>query len=200
MQNERLVLASTSEIRAAMLRAVGLNVQTHAPRVDEHAVQAALRAAGAGARDIADALAEAKARKVSHSHPDDLVLGCDQTLDIGGTMLTKPADPEMARQHLHMLQGQTHHLFSAAVVFLQGAPIWRHVGHARMSMRPLSPAFIASYVDQHWPSIRHAVGCYKIEEAGARLFSAIEGDQFTIQGLPLIPLLNYLVQRGAMAT
>lgn len=192
----KLVLASTSSIRAKLLQSAGLSPTIIAPRVDEDSMIQALLAEQAHPRDIADTLAEAKARKVSAQHPQALVLGCDQTLDLGGKLLQKPESPSMAISHLTQLQGQTHHLYSAAVLYDQGQPVWRFVGHARMTMRPFANDAINSYVNKNWVSIQQAVGCYKIEEIGVQLFSQIEGDTFTIQGIPLIQLVNYLMLRG----
>lgn len=200
VDTSHLILASTSQIRGQMLRAAGLAIQSIAPRVDEQTISAALLSEGALPRDIADALAEAKACKVSGQHPSALVLGCDQVLDLDGQVFAKPDSPQIAEAQLTQLQGKTHHLYSAAVLYQGGQPIWRHIGHARMTMRALSAPMLTTYVAQNWDSIRHSVGCYKIEEVGVQLFSAIEGDTFTIQGLPLIALLNYLAVRGLIAT
>jgi septum formation protein len=194
--NTRLILASSSAIRAKILQSAGLAPEIIPPRVDEELIIQSLTAEHASPRDIADHLAEAKARKISQQHPQALVLGCDQTLDLSGKLFQKPTSPQQATQHLAELQGNTHHLYSAAVLYHQGQPIWRHIGHARMTMRTLSPTAIQRYIDQTWPSIQHAVGCYKIEEQGVMLFSEIQGDTFTIQGIPLIPLINYLITRG----
>ncbi len=193
-----LILASTSEIRAQMLARAGL-VFTAAPaRVDEDAIRTALQSEGAGPRDVADSLAEAKARKVSQKNPSALVIGCDQVLAFGDRIFGKPLSESEALTQLQSLRGQTHHLYSAAVIYLGGEPQWRHVGHARMTMRDLSDAMLTAYTARNWHSIRHSVGGYKIEEEGMQLFAAIEGDVFTIQGLPLLALLQYLAVRGVI--
>ncbi len=196
----QIILASTSDIRAQILARAGLTFTTAAPRVDEEAIRAAMAADGTSPRDMADALAEAKALKISDKNPSALVLGCDQILALGDQIFAKPESPDDALRQLHCLSGQTHHLFSALVIYQNGQPQWRHIGHARMTMRAMSDAALQDYVSAEWDSIRHSVGAYKIEERGVQLFSQIEGDVFTIQGLPLLPLLNYLAQRGVITT
>jgi septum formation protein len=193
-----LILASGSTARAAMLRAAGVPFDTVVPRVDEAAVRGALLAEGHGARGVADALAEMKALRVSAAHPRALVLGADQVLDCEGRLLSKPATPEEARAQVSALAGRSHRLLSAAVLAEEGRPVWRHVAEARLVMRPLSEAFVEAYVARHWDAIRHCVGAYRIEAEGARLFERVEGDPWTIQGLPLLPLLTVLIQRGAL--
>jgi septum formation protein len=195
-----IILASTSQIRAQILARAGLDFATAAPRVDEEAIRDAMQADGASPRDIADSLAEAKALKISDKNAQALVLGCDQILALGDVIFTKPETPDHAITQLHALRGQTHHLYSAIVIYQNGQPMWRHIGHARLTMRAMSDQALASYVATEWESIRHSVGCYKIEERGIQLFSQIDGDVFTIQGLPLLPLLNYLALRGIIAS
>ena len=195
-----IILASTSQIRAQILARAGLDFVTAAPRVDEEAIRDAMQADGASPRDIADSLAEAKALKISDKNAQALVLGCDQILVLGDVIFTKPETPDHAISQLHALRGQTHHLYSAIVIYQNGQPLWRHIGHARLTMRAMSDQALASYVATEWESIRHSVGCYKIEERGIQLFSQIDGDVFTIQGLPLLPLLNYLALRGIIAS
>jgi septum formation protein len=195
-----LILASTSPTRLAMLRAAGLDPTPIAPRVDEATIRDALVAEGAHPRDIADALAEMKARKVAEKHPADLVLGCDQVLALDRETFAKPDTPDDARAQLRQLRGKTHKLLSALVVYENAEPVWRFVGEARLTMHPISDAYLDDYVTRNWASIRHSVGCYKVEEEGVRLFSGITGDHFTILGLPLLPLLAWLGNRGMIAT
>jgi len=192
-----LVLASGSAIRSTLLSNAGIAHRVIRPRVDEDAARSAILAEGASPRDLADALAEFKAARVAQREPG-LVLGCDQVLAQGRTCLTKPATPADAEAQLTALAGQTHMLLSAAVLCEAGQPIWRHTGQARLTMRPLTPAQIATYVTRNWDSIRHAVGCYKLEESGIRLFTAIEGSYFTILGLPLLELADFLIRRGTL--
>ncbi len=186
-----LTLASGSATRRQMLEAAGLEIAVAAARVDEESVKAALLAEGATPRDVADALAEMKAAKTG-----GLVLGADQVLEAGGALISKPESPAEAVTQILSLSGQTHRLLSAAVLFRDGAPVWRHVGVARLTMRTLSPAFVEAYVARTWDEIRHSVGGYQIEAEGIRLMARIEGDHFTILGLPLLELLNYLVISG----
>lgn len=197
--NDPVILASGSDIRATMLRNAGVSFDVMVPRLDEEAIRATMLGEGASPRDLADALAEHKARKIGLKQPDAFVIGSDQILDFGGQTLSKPKDPEDARTQLRALSGQRHSLLSAAVVWNEGVPAWRYVGQVRLQMRPLSEAYIDDYVTQNWNSIRHAVGCYKLEQEGVRLFSRIEGDYFTVLGLPLVELLGYLTLRGVLA-
>ena len=169
-------------------------------RVDEEAIRQSLTAEGATPHDLADTLAEMKARRIADRHPDQLVLGADQVLDFGGSAWAKPETRDEAARQLGQLSGKTHRLLSAAVLYDRGQPVWRHVGVARLTMRPHSPAYLEGYLDRNWPGVADSVGAYKLEQEGVRLFSAIEGDYFTILGLPLLPLLSYLGQRGFIAT
>lgn len=191
-----LILASGSEIRAQLLRNAGVPFEVRKPRVDEEMIKAALLAEQASPRDMADTLADMKARKVSDRTPGALVLGCDQVLDHKGTVLSKPSTLDDARSQLAGLRNDRHALLSAAVIYEDGKPIWRHVGVVRLQMRDFSDAYLNDYVERNWDSIRHSVGAYKLEEEGIRLFSNIEGDYFHVLGLPLVELLNYLTLRG----
>jgi septum formation protein len=193
-----IVLASSSSIRAALLRNAGLEIATHPARVDEAAVRAALEAEGAPPRDLADTLAEMKAERVARRHPEALVIGCDQVLAFQGQAFGKPEDAAELRAQLLALRGRTHQLLSAAVVFEDGRPVWRHVGQARLTMRDFSDAWLDGYLARNGADLLDSVGGYKLESEGVRLFSAIEGDYFTILGLPLIPLLGWLGERGSI--
>lgn len=194
-----LVLASSSAARRTMLSAAGVQFEVVAPRVDEDAAKDAIGARGLNARDLADALAELKAMRVSTSRPGDIVLGCDQTLMIdNGVMLDKPGND--VTTHLHMLSGKTHFLFSAVVAVENGQPVWRCVEKATLTMRALSDTFIQEYVAKEAAFIAGCVGGYRIEGLGAQLFSRMEGSYFTVLGLPLLPLLAWLRVRGELTS
>lgn len=196
-----IVLASQSASRKAMLEAAGVAFAAEAAGVDEESVKAAMIAEGTDGRRLADALAEMKAVKVSRRHPAALVLGCDSTVAAeDGSLIDKAVSREESRAQLQGLRGTTHKLTSAAVVALGGEPIWRHVDIAKLTMRPFSDAFLDSYLDAEWPAIGGCVGGYRLEGLGAQLFSRIDGDHFTILGLPLLALLDWLRVRGEIQT
>lgn len=191
-----IILASASTIRRQMLENAGIRVDALPARVDEDTIRAALEAEGAKPRDIADALAEMKARKLGERHPSSLVIGCDQVLHYDGEIWGKPETPDAAWSQLQRLRGRTHRLVSAVVLYEQAKPVWRHVEEASLTMRSFSDGFLDDYIARNWDDIRHSVGAYQLEREGARLFAAVDGNHFTILGLPLLPLLNYLSQRG----
>jgi len=195
----QIILASGSAIRSQMLRQAAVPHEVQVARVDEEMIKSSLIAEGAPPRDIADALAELKASKVSDKNPGALVIGCDQVLDHKGALLNKPETPEDALAQLKSLRGDRHTLLSAAVIYENSKPLWRHIGQVRLRMRDVSDAYLEDYVHRNWESIRHAVGAYKLEEEGVRLFSHIEGDYFNVLGMPLLEILNYLALRGDIA-
>ena len=193
-----LILASSSQIRAALLQNAGVECKIVPARIDEEAIKQSLLTEDATPRDVADTLAEMKARKVAEKGLGALTLGCDQVLSFKGAILSKPSSVEEAREQLLSLRGETHQLLSAAVVYEELKPVWRHVGVARLTMRDFSDDYLSDYLARNWESIRWSVGGYKIEEEGVRLFRHIQGDTFTIQGLPLLELLSYLTLRGTL--
>jgi septum formation protein len=195
----RLLLASRSESRQRLLRDAGVLFETVLAGVDEDSAKAALIGEGLGARDLADALAELKAVRPSSRHPGALVLGCDQTLALDdGTLVSKCETKAEARDLLATMSERRHHLHSAAVMADGGTPIWRHIESVAMDVRPLSLAFIDAYLDADWEQCRWCVGCYRVEGPGVQLFARITGSLFAVQGLPLLPLLDFLRTRGVM--
>ncbi|MBU2999294.1 septum formation protein Maf [Roseovarius nubinhibens] len=191
-----IILASGSSIRQTLLRNAGVDFDVVPARIDEDAVRRAMQAEDLSPRDIADALAELKAQKTGAKHPDALVIGCDQILSIGKDILAKPDSRDTARIQLQYLRGKTHELHSAAVICEGPKPVWRKIGRVRMTMRNFTDAELDRYLDRNWPGVSDAVGAYKLEEEGARLFAAVEGDYFSVLGLPLLDLLSYLSLRG----
>tara|TARA_R110002020_G_scaffold47752_12_gene136139 strand:+ start:3134 stop:3727 length:594 start_codon:yes stop_codon:yes gene_type:complete len=192
----RLVLASASPFRKALLSNAGLAFDVEPAQIDERAVEQALD--GMDAEDIALILAEAKAQEVSGRSPGALVIGSDQTLSLGGEVLHKPADMEEARRRLLALSGRTHELNSAVVLARDGEILWRHASIARLTMRDLDPGFIGRHLSSAGDRALSSVGAYQLEGEGIQLFDRVEGDYFTIIGLPLLPLLAELRTLGAI--
>lgn len=190
------VLASGSSTRKAMLSAANVSFEVEKPRIDEEMIRASMEAEGAPPRDIADLLAELKARKISERRPGALVLGSDQVLEFEGKAFGKPETRDDALAQLNRLRGKTHRLLSAAVLVKDGKPVWRHVGVVRLTMRDFSDPYRDAYLDRNWPGLSESVGGYKLEEEGVRLFSKVEGDYFNVLGLPLLELLGFLSLRG----
>lgn len=190
-----LILASGSVARQRMLEAAGLTFAVEAPRVDEEAAKASLRADGLKPRDQADALAELKALSVSRSKPG-FVIGADQMLAVDGDTLDKPKSITEAREHLLRLRGRTHELLTAAVIAREGAIIWRHVDVPKLKMRAFSDAFLDDYMERAGEVTLRSVGAYQLEGLGAQLFERVEGDYFSVLGLPLLPVLAFLREHG----
>lgn len=189
---ETIILASTSPFRRQLLANAGLSIEAVAPEIDERAVEQSLEGADVTPEDVAQILAEAKAVNVSERYPDRWVIGGDQTLSLGDRIFHKPADMEGARRHLLALSGKTHQLNSAIVLARNGEAVWRHVEIARMMMRELDPGFIGRHLARVGDIALKSVGAYQIEGEGIQLFEKIEGDYFTIVGVPLLPLLARL--------
>lgn len=194
-----ITLASTSKSRRALLAAAGVEAESVAPNVDEEAFRNTMRANGLPVRDQAMQLAELKAMRVSAKRPG-LVIGGDQMLALGDQAFDKPADLEAAKNHLRQLSGKSHTLETAIVVCEDGAPVWRHLARPKLTLRPLTEDFIETYVSACGETLLSTVGAYQLEGLGAQLFTRIEGDYFSILGLPLLPLLDYLRIRKVLPT
>jgi septum formation protein len=178
-----------------MLEAAGLTIDVDPARIDEEAIKLGLRAEGLKPRDQADALAEVKALSVSNRRPG-FVIGADQMLAIEGDVLDKPQDANEARAHLLKLRGRTHELITAAVVARDGQVIWRHIHTPRLKMRDFSDEFLEGYLAQAGEGVLSSVGAYQLEGLGAQLFERVDGDYFSVLGLPLLPLLAFLREHG----
>lgn len=194
----RIILASASPFRLAMLRNAGIETEANPSRIDERAVEEAVGDAAISPENLAWILAEAKAEEVSERFPGALVIGSDQTLSLGDEVLHKAADMEEARRRLLRLSGRTHHLNSAVVLARDGKALWGHVSVASMTMRKLDPAYIGRYLSRVGDQVLRSVGVYQIEGEGIQLFDSIEGDHFTIVGMPLLPLVAELRRLGAI--
>jgi len=192
-----VILASKSAARRQVLAGAGVPHEAAVAGVDEEAVKTALLAEGASPRDVAEALAELKAVKVSRGR-SELVIGADQTLEFEGRLYDKAETLDVARERLAALRGKPHQLHSAVVVAKDGAPIWREVVSATLVMRPFSDAFLEAYLAEEGEAMLGSVGCYRLEGPGAQLFSKIEGDYFAILGLPLLGLLDLLRRHGVL--
>lgn len=186
-----LVLASKSAARRAVLDGARVAYQVDVAGVDEDAVKVERLAAGDGPREIAEALAELKAVKISRNRPD-YVIGADQTLDLDGVLYDKSETVEAARERLRMLRGRTHLLHAAVCVARDGAVVWRQTAEARLTMRNFSDDFLEDYLAREGQQALGSVGCYRLEDLGVQLFSKIEGDYFAILGLPLLDLMTFL--------
>jgi septum formation protein len=192
-----LVLASKSEIRRIVLSSAGIPVEVAPANIDERAVETTSASAEPDA--VALLLAREKARAVADAKPGRLVLGADQTLALGAQRFTKPVDRDTARQQLLMLRGKTHALHSAIALVRDGAVLFEYCGMARLTMRDFSDEFLEAYLDAAGPAAQASVGGYQLENIGVTLFQTIEGDHFTILGLPLLALLAELRRIDAMA-
>ncbi len=196
MSGTRLILASKSASRRAMLDAAGVAYESIPADIDERAVEAGL--SGAAPAEVAEALAVAKAAAVAALNPGALVLGSDSLVVVGGLRFDKPRTAEEAADHLRFFSGQVMELHSAAALVRGGGCEWSHASVARLHVRDLSEDFIAHYLSLEWPEISHTVGAFRIEGPGVQLFDQIEGDQFTVLGMPLLPLLGALREEGVL--
>jgi len=193
-----IVLSSSSQTRRKLLARSGIDFKTAIPPVDERAIKATLKNAGANAEEVAGNLAESKANSVAEILPGAYVIGADQMLECDGIWFDKPADRAGAAAHLKSLRGKTHRLITATVIAHEGRIIWRRIETAHMTMRNFSDAFLDHYLETAGQGVIQSVGAYEFEGVGAQLFEKVDGDFFSILGLPLIPLLVGLREAGAI--
>lgn len=193
-----IVLASTSETRANLLKAAGVECVIEPPGVDEDSVKSSLRSQGADGATVAEALAELKARKVSARHREALVIGADQVLECEGRLYDKPKSVAAARDQLRELRGRSHELLSSVVVARADERLWHYTSRARLVMRPFSDEFLEDYLSVVGDDVCHSVGGYRLEGRGVQLFDSVGGDYFAILGLPLLPLLDFLRTHGVV--
>ena len=194
-----LILASASTSRANVLLGAGLSFRSEPSHCDEDAIKDRMKAIGAPTADVAENLAREKAAIIAARYPKSYVIGADQMLECNGVWLDKPKNLEAARGHLQLLRGTTHHLVSATVIMIDRECVWRHLDQANLTMRSFSDEFIDDYLALVGEEVCRSVGAYQLEGMGAQLFSNIEGDYFSILGLPLLPLLNFLREQGILS-
>lgn len=193
-----IVLASGSATRQSMLKAAGVDFQVQVLPVDEDGIKSAMAQETDNPARVAETLAEMKAQRVSAKNPGALVIGADQMLDCQGIWYDKPADRDAAARQLRQLRAKTHRLTSSAVAVRDGQRVWHHTDQARLTMRQFSDAFLDDYLNRAGDKVLSSVGAYQLEGLGAQLFMMVEGDHFTILGLPLLPLLDYLRENGEL--
>ncbi len=188
----KVILASSSKSREILLKNAGLTFEIMPPSVDEEEMKYSMRAAGATAAETAVSLAELKAMRISKHFPDHFIIGADQMLECGSLWFDKPADRDHARAHLTALRGKTHSLQNAVCVVKASTVLWHHVNEAKLTMRKFSDEFLDQYLEQTGDDILWSVGAYQLEGMGAQLFNKVDGDFFSILGLPLLPLLDFI--------
>lgn len=193
-----IVLASGSATRQSMLESAGVDFQVQVLPVDEDGIKAAMAQETDNPARVAETLAEMKAQRVSAKNPGALVVGADQMLDCDGTWFDKPASRDDAARQLRQLRAKTHRLTSSAVAVRDGRRVWHHTDQARLTMRQFSDAFLDDYLNRAGDKVLSSVGAYQLEGLGAQLFMMVDGDHFTILGLPLLPLLDYLRENGEL--
>ena len=196
----QIVLASSSPIRSQLLTNADINHESISPQIDEESVKMSMLSEKFLHREIPDALADMKARKVNLKRPRNYVLGCDQVLSFEGKLYSKPKSKLDLEKQLQEMSGKTHKLISAAVIYKDMKPKWRHVNSAKLSMRVLSDYDVKKYVDRNWESVNYCTGGYEIDRKGAHLFEKIEGDFFSILGMPLLEIIGFLKIRGILDT
>jgi septum formation protein len=193
-----VVLASASAARAPLLRAAGVALVIDPAAIDEDEVKASLRLSGADGAVVAESLAELKALRIARHHPAALVIGADQVLQQGADLYDKPQGLAAARRQLLALRGRTHELISAVVIVRDGIRLWHHVGRARLTMRAFTDSFLEQYLTEAGGEALGSVGAYRLEGRGVQLFQRIDGDYFTILGLPLLPVVDFLREQGTL--
>jgi septum formation protein len=196
LADKPLVLASQSKVRRALIESAGIPVEVRPADLDERAIELGVRG---GPGDVALELARAKAATVAAMSGPGIVVGCDQTLALGKQRFSKPKDRAAAREQLMTMRGKPHELHSAVAVIRNGSVTFAQVAVARLTMREFSPAFLEAYLDEAGANVTASVGAYQLERTGIHLFEKIEGDHFTILGLPLLPLLKHLRHEGVLA-
>ena len=195
----RVILASGSAIRRKLMTEAGLGFEVITKPVDEAVIKESMLAESARLRDIADALAEAKSMRVSRVE-SGLVIGADQIMVMDNKLFDKPKDINEARERLKLMRGKTHYLMGAVVICENGNPVWRHMAKTKLTMREFSDAFLENYLVKEGELVTKSVGAYRFEGLGSQLFSHVEGDFFSILGLSLLPVMDYLRVRGAIAS
>ena len=195
----RIILASGSAIRRKLMTDAGLDFEVIMKPVDEAAIKDSMLSESVRLRDIADALAEAKSLRVSRVE-DGLVIGADQIMVMDNQLFDKPKTIDEARERLKLMRGKTHYLMGAVVISENGKPVWRHMAKTKLTMRAFSDTFLEDYLEKEGELVTKSVGAYRFEGLGAQLFSHVEGDFFSILGLSLLPVMDYLRTRGAIAS
>ena len=193
-----IILASKSQIRSELLLKADLKFTAIDANIDEREAKSSYINKGYSARDLADTLAAMKAKKLSCKYLDKLVIGCDQIMECNGQILSKANNPTDLADQLKFLRSKSHTLYSSCVVYFANKAEWRFIGSATITMHNLSDKYISNYVDDNWNEVKYCVGGYKIENSGISILSKINGDYFSILGLPIIQLLNHLVNRGVL--
>lgn len=195
----KLILASQSLSRRALLEGAGLDFETMPSAVDEAAIKESAQAEGLSPGDTATLLADAKAARIARRHPEATIIGADQILVCEGTWFDKPADLSAAREHLQRLRNKPHELVTAVVVWRNGQRAWHHVATPRLTMRDFSDAFLDAYLAREGAFVTQSVGAYRLEGLGVQLMRDIRGEHTAILGLPLLPFLGYLRDSGVIA-
>jgi septum formation protein len=195
---KRIVLASASNVRARIMKSAGIPFEVDHADIDEPTGRRSCREEGISVGETAACLAAQKAREVSRRKRDSLVIGADQILEAEGRWFEKASSLAEARECLRRLRGRTHHLYSAVVVVENGETLWNHVSEAELTMRMFTDNFLDRYISRQGKNILEAVGCYKMEEGGVRLFAAVRGDHYAILGLPIVPLVTFLESQGVL--